>query len=438
MAGDALAVERVEVAFGATPVLKGVSLEVAPGEFVALLGSSGCGKTTLLRAISGFAPVRAGRVLVAGRDITAVPPERRGMAMVFQSYALWPHMSVAQNLAYGLRLRGMGRAARAARVTEVLALLGLEGLGARPVTQLSGGQRQRVALGRALAVNPGILLLDEPLSNLDARIRQSVRHEIKALQQQLGITAIHVTHDREEAMVMADRIAIMEAGTIVQLGPPEDVYNRPASPFVAAFMGADNVIALEVRRAEGVLEVDAGAHNEAARLPFGSRPGEDGVHLAGDARRGPRRSAALPQRGRAPGRRGRAAAGQPRAARPDQPELVPGRLLALRGRGRRATLHGRPPAPHRGRRGGRHPPAGASAPRLSDERRPARRLTACRAGLSPAGAADGSPRSALAGRSASRQHATGLLRSSRSRSRWSARAEPLSITRSPGRSSERG
>ncbi len=279
MAGDALSVERVEVAFGATPVLKGVSLEVAPGEFVALLGSSGCGKTTLLRAISGFTPVRAGRVLVAGRDITAVPPERRGMAMVFQSYALWPHMSVAQNLAYGLRLRGMGRAARAARVTEVLALLGLDGLGGRPVTQLSGGQRQRVALGRALAVNPGILLLDEPLSNLDARIRQSVRHEIKALQAQLGITAIHVTHDREEAMVMADRIAIMEAGTIVQLGPPEDVYNRPASPFVAAFMGADNVIALEVRRAEDALVVEAGAHNEAARLPFGSRPGEDGVHL---------------------------------------------------------------------------------------------------------------------------------------------------------------
>ena len=281
MAGEALSVEEIEVAFGATVVLEGVSLEVAPGEFVALLGSSGCGKTTLLRAISGFARVRAGRVLVAGRDITAVPPERRGMAMVFQSYALWPHMSVAQNLAYGLRLRGMGRAGRAVRVAEVLALLGLDGLGERPVTQLSGGQRQRVALGRALAVNPGILLLDEPLSNLDARIRQSVRHEIKALQEQLGITAIHVTHDREEAMVMADRIAIMEAGRIVQLGPPETVYNRPASPFVAAFMGAANVIALDVRRADGALEVAAGAANDAARLPFGSRPGEDGVHLEG-------------------------------------------------------------------------------------------------------------------------------------------------------------
>jgi ABC-type Fe3+/spermidine/putrescine transport system ATPase subunit len=281
MAGDALSVEKVEVAFGATPVLKRVSLEVAPAEFVALLGSSGCGKTTLLRAISGFAPVSAGRVLVAGRDITALPPERRGMAMVFQSYALWPHMSVAQNIAYGLRLRGVGWAARARRVAEVLALLGLDGLAERSVTQLSGGQRQRVALGRALAVNPGILLLDEPLSNLDARIRQSVRHEIKALQGQLGITAIHVTHDREEAMVMADRIAIMEAGAIVQLGPPEAVYNRPASPFVAAFMGADNVVGIAVGRGEGALQVAAGAHNDATTLPLAATPGADGRHLEG-------------------------------------------------------------------------------------------------------------------------------------------------------------
>ena len=281
MPGDALTVERVAVAFGANEVLKGVSLEVAPGEFVALLGSSGCGKTTLLRAISGFAPVRSGRILVAGRDITGLPPERRGMAMVFQSYALWPHMTTAQNIAYGLRLRGRARAERTRRVEDVLALLGLEGLGSRPVTQLSGGQRQRVALGRALAVNPGILLLDEPLSNLDARIRQTVRHEIKALQGQLGITAIHVTHDREEAMVMADRIAIMDAGTIVQLGPPEDVYNRPASPFVAAFMGADNVIELAIRRGEGAVEVAAGAQNDAATLPFGTQPGEDGLHLEG-------------------------------------------------------------------------------------------------------------------------------------------------------------
>jgi putative spermidine/putrescine transport system ATP-binding protein len=248
MAGEALAVDHVELAYGTVLVLDRISLRVAPGEFVALLGSSGCGKTTLLRAISGFAAVRAGHILVGARDITHLPPEQRGMAMVFQSYALWPHMTTAQNLGYGLRLRGVSRAERMQRVGEIMALLGLEGLGERPVTQLSGGQRQRVALGRALAVNPGILLLDEPLSNLDARIRQSVRHEIKSIQQQIGITAIHVTHDREEAMVMADRIAIMNRGRIAQLGTPEEVYNRPASPFVAAFMGADNVIRIEVAR----------------------------------------------------------------------------------------------------------------------------------------------------------------------------------------------
>jgi putative spermidine/putrescine transport system ATP-binding protein len=280
--GDALSIVEVEVAFGATRVLRRLSLEVAAGEFVALLGSSGCGKTTLLRAISGFAPIRAGRILVGGRDVTDAPPERRGMAMVFQSYALWPHMTTAQNIAYGLRLRGMGRPARARRVDEVLSLLGLAGLGERSVTQLSGGQRQRVALGRALAVNPGILLLDEPLSNLDARVRQSVRHEIKALQGQLGITAIHVTHDREEAMVMADRIAIMDAGSIVQLGSPEDIYNRPASPFVAAFMGADNVILLEARRDDRGVQIAAGTHNAAACLPFGERPAEDGIHVEGE------------------------------------------------------------------------------------------------------------------------------------------------------------
>ena len=277
MAGEALTLDGVEAAYGSITVLKGVSAAVAPGEFLALLGSSGCGKTTLLRAISGFVQVQAGRILVGERDITNLPPEKRGMAMVFQSYALWPHMTTAQNIAYGLRLRGVGKAERAQRIEEVLTLLGLAGLGGRPVTQLSGGQRQRVALGRALAVNPGILLLDEPLSNLDARIRQSVRHEIKSIQQQLGITAIHVTHDREEAMVMADRIAIMNAGDIVQLGTPEEVYNRPASPFVAAFMGADNVIELQIAERDQAVQVAAGTHNDGALLPRG----DAGIHVAG-------------------------------------------------------------------------------------------------------------------------------------------------------------
>ena len=262
-----LHIDRVEVAYGGVKVLKGVSLDVAPGEFVALLGSSGCGKTTLLRSISGFVPVSGGSIRVDGRDVTGVPPERRDMAMVFQSYALWPHMTAAQNIGYGLKLRRMPRPEIAKRVDEILTMLKLDGLGGRMVGQLSGGQRQRVALGRALAVNPRILLLDEPLSNLDARIREDVRHEIKALQKSLGITAIHVTHDREEAMVMADRIVILDAGTIAQQGPPEEIYNRPASPFVASFLGAANAIRLTAKPEAGFTHIEAGPFNGPARVP---------------------------------------------------------------------------------------------------------------------------------------------------------------------------
>jgi len=267
MADAALEVAGLEVAYGPVKVLHGIDLGVEPGSFVALLGASGCGKTTLLRAISGFVAVDAGKVLAAGRDITHLPPDKRGMAMVFQSYALWPHMTTAQNIGYGLKLRGQAREAIAKRVNEILAMLKLDGLGERMVTQLSGGQRQRVALGRALAINPDILLLDEPLSNLDARIREEVRHEIKGLQQRLGITAIHVTHDREEAMVMADRIVVMDAGNIAQQGAPEDVYNRPVSAFVAGFMGAGNAIRLEVKPADGALAIAAGPDHSAASVP---------------------------------------------------------------------------------------------------------------------------------------------------------------------------
>jgi ABC-type Fe3+/spermidine/putrescine transport system ATPase subunit len=266
MTGAALEVERLEVGYGAVAVLMGISLSVRGGEFIALLGSSGCGKTTLLRAISGFAMPSGGAVRIDGRDITHTPPDKRGMAMVFQSYALWPHMSVARNVGYGLRLRRWPRARIAARVDEVMRMLKLDGFGERMPGQLSGGQRQRVALGRALAIEPRVLLLDEPLSNLDARIRLEVRHEIKSLQRALGITAIHVTHDREEAMVMADRIVILDAGTIAQVGSPEEVYNHPASPFVAAFMGAGNALRLRARSENGAVLVERGAHNEAARL----------------------------------------------------------------------------------------------------------------------------------------------------------------------------
>jgi ABC-type Fe3+/spermidine/putrescine transport system ATPase subunit len=267
MPSAALEVSELEVSYGATPVLNRISLGVAAGEFVALLGPSGCGKTTLLRAISGFVPVSAGRISVAGREITHAPPDQRGMAMVFQSYALWPHMTTAQNLGYGLKLRRVAKPEIARRVAEILAMLKLDGFGGRNVTQLSGGQRQRVALGRALAVSPELLLLDEPLSNLDARIREEVRHEIKALQAKLGITTIHVTHDREEAMVMADRIAILDAGRIAQLGTPEEVYNRPQSPFVAAFMGAGNVIELQATPTGDGIEIQAGPHNDSVRVP---------------------------------------------------------------------------------------------------------------------------------------------------------------------------
>ncbi len=277
-----LAVDGIRVRYGDVEVLSGISLEVEAGSFVALLGSSGCGKTTLLRVISGFIAPNSGRVRLAGKDITDVPPEKRNTAMVFQSYALWPHMTVFQNMAYGLRLRGRSRGEIDAKIDDLLALLHLERLGPRNVTQLSGGQRQRVALGRALAIDPDVLLLDEPLSNLDARIRAELRGEIRAVQSRLGITAIHVTHDREEAMVLADRIVVLDNGRIQQVGTPEEVYHRPASPFVASFMGADNVIRLAVRRdGDGHIDVtySDGAATSGARLPFG----EGGAHLVGDA-----------------------------------------------------------------------------------------------------------------------------------------------------------
>ncbi|MDJ1159897.1 ABC transporter ATP-binding protein [Chelatococcus sp. SYSU_G07232] len=249
----AVQVEGLKVGYGSVAVLHGVDLDVRPGEFVAILGSSGCGKTTLLRSIAGFQPVSAGAIRLHGRDVAGLPPEKRGLAMMFQSYALWPHMTVLGNVGYGLRLKGMSRQEIGRRVAGLLDMLNLVGLEDRKVTNLSGGQRQRVALGRALAVEPSLLLLDEPLSNLDAKLRLQMRYEIKALQAKLGFAAILVTHDREEAMTMADRIVVMDAGRIVQVGTPEEVYDKPVSPFVARFMGADNTLDLQVEAtAQGV------------------------------------------------------------------------------------------------------------------------------------------------------------------------------------------
>jgi len=266
-----LSLSGVASRYGSTQVLTDIDLSIAKGEFVALLGSSGCGKTTLLRLLAGFISPSAGEVVVRQRDVTRLPPDKRGMALVFQSYALWPHMTVAQNIGYGLKLKGVAKAEIASRVAAMQQMLGLQGLEARKPANLSGGQRQRVALGRALAVDPEILLLDEPLSNLDARIRLSVRHELRALQKRLGITAIHVTHDREEAMVMADRIVILNAGRIAQQGSPEEVYNRPASAFVAAFMGAENMLSMNGQPDGDAFMLQAGPANKATAVPFGGR-----------------------------------------------------------------------------------------------------------------------------------------------------------------------
>ena len=230
--------------FGSLRVLHGVDLEIAEKEFVTLLGPSGCGKTTTLRLLAGFLEPDGGEIRVGGEVLSApgatVPPERRRMGMVFQSYAVWPHMTVAENVAFGLRLAKLQRREIDTRVARVLAAVGLDGMEGRHPGQLSGGQQQRVALARSLVVEPSILLLDEPLSNLDAKLRERMRVELKALQRRTGITFVYVTHDQAEAMALSDRIAVFHAGRVQQYGPPREIYERPANLFVADFMGLVN------------------------------------------------------------------------------------------------------------------------------------------------------------------------------------------------------
>jgi iron(III) transport system ATP-binding protein len=241
-----LAVKDLRLKLGDVDVLKGVSLNVAPGEVVALLGSSGSGKTTLLRAIAGLERPHAGSIVIgervffdAAHDIE-LPAEQRGLGLVFQSYALWPHRTVAENVAYGLKLRGAGAGEIKQRVDKVLAQIGLEQLAERYPGQLSGGQQQRVAIARALVYEPPVILLDEPLSNLDAKLREEARTWLRMLITRLGLSAIHVTHDQVEAMAIADRIVLLDAGAIAQDGSPNMLYNEPATRFAAEFMGSNN------------------------------------------------------------------------------------------------------------------------------------------------------------------------------------------------------
>ncbi|MEZ5738054.1 MAG: ABC transporter ATP-binding protein [Burkholderiaceae bacterium] len=224
--------------FGGHAAVQDVTLAAEPGQFVALLGPSGCGKSTTLRLVAGLEPADAGRIEIGDIDVTSLPSAQRGVAMVFQNYALFPHLSVGENIVFGLKVRRVGKAERAARLARAAELLGLGQLLDRKPAQLSGGQRQRVALGRAIVAETPVCLMDEPLSNLDAQLRQQMRVEIRDLQQRLGITMLYVTHDQTEAMTMADRVVLMRAGRIEQQGTPQDLYERPASLFVAGFIGA--------------------------------------------------------------------------------------------------------------------------------------------------------------------------------------------------------
>jgi iron(III) transport system ATP-binding protein len=278
-------IENLNKSFGRHRVLRNINLEIQEKEFVTLLGPSGCGKTTTLRLLAGFLTPDEGEIRVGGRLLSSpratVPPERRRMGMVFQNYAVWPHMSVFDNVAFGLKLARIGRAEIGERVARVLAAVGLEGLEGRHPTQLSGGQQQRVALARSLVVEPSILLLDEPLSNLDAKLRERMRGELKSLQRRTGITFVYVTHDQAEAMALSDRIAVLHDGVLQQYGRPREIYERPANLFVADFMGIVNRLPGEiVERRDGQLRVRVGDHVLAATGPAADESSARAVILA--------------------------------------------------------------------------------------------------------------------------------------------------------------
>ncbi|MCL4371487.1 MAG: ABC transporter ATP-binding protein [Chloroflexi bacterium] len=273
--------EGVTKRFGSNVVVDGLNLTIEDGEFVTLLGPSGCGKTTTLRMLAGFAQPNAGTIMVDGRVYSspgfALPPERRLMGMVFQNYAVWPHMTVYQNVAFGLEvLKKPGDETRD-RVTRILEIVGLKGLEKRYPGQLSGGQQQRVALARSLVVEPSILLLDEPLSNLDAKLREHMRWELKELQKRIGITFVYVTHDQAEAMALSDRVAVMSAGKLQQYGPPREIYQKPSNRMVADFMGLVNLIPARVLGGQdGRWQLSLGSQAAVTMaIPFSPQPGAD-------------------------------------------------------------------------------------------------------------------------------------------------------------------
>ncbi len=273
-----LTLRAIEKRLGDKAILRGIDLDAEDGELVVLVGPSGCGKSTLLRTIAGLEIPDAGEVLIGDRDVTRLPPRERDVAMVFQSYALYPHLTVRDNLAFGLKLRRESKKVIGERVADVAAMLGLDDLLDRYPRQMSGGQRQRVAMGRAIARRPQLFLFDEPLSNLDAALRSEVRVEIKKLHAQLGATMVYVTHDQVEAMTLADQLVVLREGQVEQAGPPLEVYHQPRSRFVASFMGSPSMNFLELAHENGRLKgegVDlplSGAEELPARVLFGVRP----------------------------------------------------------------------------------------------------------------------------------------------------------------------
>ena len=344
MTASAISVERVTKVYdGAVRAVDDVTLEVRPGEFVVLVGPSGCGKSTLLRMIAGLEKVTAGTVRIGERDVTTVPPPDRDIAMVFQNYALYPHKSVKENLAFGLRQRRTPKDEVERRVAAMASLLGLEGLMDRRPAQLSGGQRQRVAMGRALVREPQAFLLDEPLSNLDAKLRTTMRAELARLHERLGVTTVYVTHDQIEAMTLGQRVAVLRDGVLQQFDVPQELFRRPVNLFVAAFIGSPPMN-LVGARVDGDRVAFAGPRAAAGRPRSGGR--RRARHPAGRvrARRAAGRSRVAPDGGRCRGRRG---AGR-RGARD-----VPDRRVAGRGRRRQGGDRGRRGGPSAGRRPGR-------------------------------------------------------------------------------------